>query len=58
MIRQGNNAKEHPLDIQPVEENLWLLTVWHKDRMFSLKAARVGNELRILDSGQLFILKE
>ncbi len=46
------------LTVVPTKDELWMLTVWYKDRMYKLKAARVDDELRVLDSGQLYILKE
>ena len=47
-----------PLSVHELEPNLWLIRTQYAEQSFQMKAARVGNELRVLDSGHLFVLEQ
>ena len=47
-----------PISVRELEPNLWLIQTQYAEQSFQMKAARVGNELRILDAGHLFVLEQ
>ena len=47
-----------PITVQELETNLWLIRTQFAERNYQMKAARVGHELRVLDSGHLFVLEQ
>lgn len=46
-----------PLRIELLEENLWSIQAQFAQQFYQMKAARVGEELRLLDAGHLYILE-
>ena len=47
-----------PIKVRELEPNLWMIHAQHAEQNFQIKAARVGDELRVLDAGHLFILEQ
>ena len=46
-----------PLKVELLEENLWSIQAQFAQQFYRMKAARVGEELRLLDAGHLYILE-
>ena len=47
-----------PMTAKEIEPNLWMIRTEYAKQNYQMKAARVDQELRVLDSGHLFVLEE
>ena len=47
-----------PMTAKEIEPNLWMIRTEYAKQNYQMKAVRVDQELRVLDSGHLFVLEE
>ena len=55
---QEKKQRTLPIRVRELEPNLWMIQAQYAEQSFQMKAARVGHELRVLDSGHLFVLQQ
>ena len=55
---QEEKLRTLPITVRELEPNLWMIRAQHAEQTFQMKAARVDDELRVLDSGHLFVLEQ
>ena len=55
---QEEKLRTLPIRVRELEPNLWMIQARHAEQSFQMKAARVDDELRVLDSGYLFVLEQ